>query len=145
MSTIPHITCEHFLEIHRSKEKEHIIVDIRDNAEFDAGHLRDSLHVPHHELATNIETLVPEKTRRVIVIIGPTQEKEIEAVHVKLVELGYTNVEFLAGGFDQFCEIAPVELEPDLIELTPEESGAVGRGQDEEDLDPHTQDNQPLL
>lgn len=146
MSTpiISRITCEHLSNLESSNEaKEHVILDIRDHAEFDAGHILDSIHVPHRELETNIASLIPEKSKRVIVIVGPTHEPEIETIHEKLSNLGYSNVEFLAGGFDQYCEIAPVEIEPDLLLKTPEEDGAVG--DDLAVIDPEGKDNEPLF
>ena len=142
---LPTVTCEDLVGMHKGKDaKEHVIVDVRDTLEFDAGHIKDSINVPRKELQTNLESLVPDKDRRVIVIVGPTQEPELKAIHDTLAAVGYANVKFLAGGFDQFCEIAPLELEPDLIELTPEESGFVGHGEGEEPLDPHTEEDESI-
>ena len=136
---IPHITCEHFLKLQQAVEKEHVVLDIRDHADFETGHISGSLHIPHSELNTNIHSLIPEKNKKVIVIVGPTQEPEIEKVHAELGSLGYTNIEFLAGGFDKYCDIAPVEIEPELLTGTPEERGFTG---DElADIDP--KDNEP--
>lgn len=142
MTNVPHITCEHLLQLESKKEKEHIILDIRDQSEYEAGHIKDAHNIPRHELATNIHTVIPEKDKRVVVIVGPTHEPEIERVHETLAELGYTNVEFLAGGFDKWCEIAPVELEADLLDETPEEAGSVGDGSSQ--VDPEVNDNEPL-
>jgi rhodanese-related sulfurtransferase len=136
------ITCEHLQRL-REDEAEHIVVDIRDNADFDTGHITGSLHVPQRELADNIGNLLSDKEKKVVVVVGPTQEAEVEAVHETLAGLGYKNVEFLAGGFDRWCEIAPLEIEPDLAEGTPEERGFVG---DElSHIDPEEGDNEPLF
>ena len=96
---IPHITCEHFLALHGQEERQHVVVDLRDRIEFEAGHIKNSVNVPHKELETNIENLIADKSKKVIVIVGPTQEEEIHTIHDILDELGYKNVEFLAGGF----------------------------------------------
>ena len=141
---ITHVTCEHLISLEKSNEKkEHVVLDIRDHAEFEAGHIVDSLHVPHRELETNVENLIPEKSKRVIVVVGPTQELEIENIYTKLSKLGYSNVEFLAGGFDRYCQIAPVEIEPELFEETPEEKGFTG--DDLASIDPEGNANEPLL
>ena len=52
----------------------------------------------------------------------------------------------LAGGFDQWCEIAPLEVEPELTDLTPEEEGFVGDHEPgtDDDLDPKHDENDPL-
>ncbi len=142
---VPHITCEHLLKLHGAEKREHVILDLRDRLEFEAGHIKDSLNIPKRELETNIENLLPHKDKRVIVIVGPTGEADIASIHASLDTLGYRNVEFLAGGFDQWCEIAPLEIEPDLLDATPEEQGFTGHEPGEEDLDPHAEEDQPIM
>jgi rhodanese-related sulfurtransferase len=143
-SDIPRVTCEHLATLEKKGAKAHVIIDLRELIEFEAGHIKDSVNIPHRELESNIHTLLPEKNKKVIVIVGPTQEKDIEDVHKTLSRLGYKDVEFLAGGFDAWCEIAPIELEPDLTELTPEEQGFTGQQEDEE-ADPTDAQSDPLM
>lgn len=142
---IPHITCEHLLKLHGNEKKEHVVLDLRDRLEYESGHIKDSLNIPRRELETNIGNLLPNKDQRVIAIVGPTQEGDLKAIKDSLASLGYGNVEFLAGGFDQWCEIAPLEIEPDLLEQTPEEAGFTGHEPGEETLDPHTEGDEPIL
>lgn len=138
---IPHITCEHLLSL-RGDEMEHVVVDLRDFNEYEAGHIKGAMSIPRRELTDNIPNVVKDRGHKVVVIIGPTQQPDIETIHEELSGLGYTNVEFLAGGFDRWCEISPLEVEPDLIELTDEEEGFVG---DElTDIDPEKNENEPL-
>lgn len=143
---VPHITCEHLRDLKEKKAertKEHVVLDLRDSLEFESGHIKGSINIPQKELESNIGTLIPDKGARVIVIIGPTQEQEIEEIHIKLVGLGYKEVEFLAGGFDKWCEIASIELESDLLEQTPEEKGFVG--EELTDIDPEDEESEPLF
>jgi rhodanese-related sulfurtransferase len=140
---IPHITCEHLYELHGKEQKEHVVIDLRDRLEYEAGHIKDSLNIPIKELETNVETLVPTKSHKVIVIVGPTQEGDVHEVQDILNELGYDKVEFLNGGFDRWCEIAPLEIEEGMLEMTPEEEGAIGRVGEREDEDPRETD-EPL-
>lgn len=140
---IPHITCDHLVTLHGKPEKEHVVVDLRDRIEYEAGHIKDSLNVPIKELETNIETVLPEKKKKVVVVVGPTQEADVHEVQDILNELGYSDVEFLNGGFDRWCEIAPLEIEEGLLEMTPEEEGAIGRAGEREDEDPREND-EPL-
>ncbi len=142
---IPHITCEHFLALHGQEERQHVVVDLRDRIEFEAGHIKNSVNVPHKELETNIENLIADKSKKVIVIVGPTQEEEIHTIHDILDELGYKNVEFLAGGIDRFCELAPLEIEEELLEMTPEERGGSNVGDEDAQIDPEASDNEPLF
>lgn len=143
-SDISRITCEHLATLEKKGAKKHVIVDVRDFVEYEAGHIKDSVSIPRHELETNLHTMVPEKDKKVVVIVGTTQEDEIEKIHHSLKKMGYLDVEFLAGGFDAWCEIAPIELEPDLTEQTPEEQGFVGQKEDEE-ADPTDAQSDPLM
>jgi|SRR3989338_11154410 len=143
-SDISRITCEHLSTLERKGAKEHVVVDLRDVLEFEAGHIKDSLNVPHRELADNIANLLPDKDKKVVVIVGPTQEKDIEQVHATLKGLGYHDVEFLSGGFDAWCEIAPIILEPEITEQTPEEQGFRGVSEDAE-MDPNDKQSDPMM
>jgi len=141
---IKRITCEHLAEIEKTAatDKEHVVVDIRDRADYETGHIAGSVHIPQRELATNLPNMVPDKDKRVVVILGPTEEEEIEAVHDKLQGIGYQQVEYLSGGIDRYCEIADIDLAELMGEVTDEEAGLTGRG--ESDIDPEGSDNDPL-
>jgi rhodanese-related sulfurtransferase len=141
---IPHITCEHFLKIDKLKEPEHVVIDLRDTIEFDAGHIEGSKNVPRRELHDILPNVIPEKHTRVIAVIGPTHGSEIDSVYEDIKALGYEKVEFLAGGFDKYCEIANIEA-PDEGELTPEEMGFTGDELEDEGADPDHEENEPLL
>jgi len=135
------ITCEHLRKL-RADELEHVVLDVRDEADFETGHITDSIHVPARELRTNLPNVLADRERKVVVVVGPTQEAEIDRLHEELTGMGYKNVEFLAGGIDRWCEIAPLEIEPELTELTPEESGFVG--EELREIDPEGKDNDPI-
>ena len=139
---IPHITCEHLLSL-KADDLEHVVLDLRDFGEYEAGHIKGAKSLPRKELTDNIGNIVSDKEHKVVVIMGPTQESEIEKVYKELIGLGYGNIEFLAGGFDRWCEISPLEIEPDLVELTPEEQGFTGKRLT--DVDPESSDNEPLF
>lgn len=132
---IPHITCKHLLTLHGAEKKEHVVLDLREHLEFEAGHIKNSLNIPRKELTTNVHTLIPEKNTRVIAIVGLMDPEELAVIREEMKELGYTNVEFLDGGFDEWCEIAPLEIEPELLEMTPEEEGFTGKVQESEEED----------
>lgn len=139
---IPHITCEHLSALRKDDEKEHVVLDLRERLDFESGHIKGSVHVPYKELETNVENVLPEKKKRVVVVVGPTDEHDIESVHERLTKIGYTEIEFLAGGFDKWCEIAPLDIDDLLGETTPEEQGFTG--EDLTNIDPEESDNEPL-
>lgn len=143
---IPHITCEHLQKIKSEGGPDHSVVDLRDPIEFDAGHIEGSHNVPRRELKENIENVVPHKSRKVVVVVGPTQGSEIEHIHEELAAMGYEEIEFLSGGFDRWCEISLPSVDEVLGEETPEEAGAVreedaGDGYEGEDPE---EENEPL-
>ena len=138
---IPHVTCEHLYELHTAPDdKMHVVIDLRDRVEYEAGHIKDSVNIPRKELETNVENILPEKSKKVIVVAGPTQEGDVHEIQDILNELGYSRVEFLNGGFDRWCEIAPMEIEEGLLEMTPEEEGVIGRAGERDDEDPREAD-----
>lgn len=139
---VPHITCEHLRTLSNKGQHEHVVIDLRDPLEFESGHIKGSLNVPRKELETNIANVIPETGKRVIVVVGPTQEEEIETVHQALGRLGYGKVEFLAGGFDAWCEIAPLDVDELGEDTTPEEEGFTG--EELSHIDPEESDNEPL-
>ena len=145
MSTTPtytQITCEHLRELEQMDEKEHVVIDVRDPLEFDAGHIEHSHNVPEAELAVNIDAVVPHKDKRVIVIAGETNPEKLQRIHEVLEKQGYLNTEFLSGGFDAWCQIADIEIEPELTEQTPEEKHPDTN--EDGDVDPEKNDNEPL-
>ncbi len=141
---IPHITCEHLKKIRGEGGPDHAVVDVRDTLEYDAGHIEGSHNIPRKELKSNIESVIPHKSHKVIVVVGPTLEGEIEHIHDELTGMGYEEVEFLAGGFDRWCEISLPSVDEVTGEATPEELGMRGDGSaDYEGEDPE-EDNEPL-
>jgi len=146
MSTTPtytQITCEHLAELEKMEEKEHVVIDVREPLEFEGGHIEGSYNVPEEELATNIDAIVPHKDKRVIVIAGETNPERLEKIHAALAAQGYLNTEFLSGGFDAWCKLADIEIEPELTETTPEERNPVPN--EDGNVDPEKNDNEPLF
>lgn len=98
----------------QEKKKPHKILDVRELAEYEAGHVEGSLHVPHNELEENIESLIPEKGHTIVVIIGE-EEWHAKEVWEHLQAKGYADVRFLLGGFDEWCKPAQIDVS-DVVE-----------------------------
>ncbi|MEA3249905.1 MAG: rhodanese-like domain-containing protein [Patescibacteria group bacterium] len=141
---IPHITCEHLQKIKQEGGPDHTVVDLRDTLEYDAGHIEGSHNVPRRELTDNIENIVPHKSHKVIVVVGATLESEIGFIHEELTEMGYEEVEFLAGGFDQWCTISMPSVDDIVDEGTPEEKGARSDGRDDYEGNDPEEENEPM-
>lgn len=141
----PHITCEHLQKIKEEGGPDHAVVDLRDTIEFDAGHIEGSVNVPRRELKANIESVLPHKSHHIIVVVGVTHEEEIDLIHDELTEKGYEKVEFLAGGFDKWCEISMPNVDDISGEQTPEEAGARGDGKDNYEGEDLEEENEPMM
>lgn len=129
----------------QDSEKKHILIDVRDAADYEAGHVEGSIHVPLSELATNIDGVVPDKNEYVIVIgeergLAPETYEHLKAK-------GYVNVEFLLGGFDEWCKPAEPNID-DLKEDAEMEKGIAEsrseHGEDQDNIEQGTQD-EPLM
>jgi phage shock protein E len=65
-----------------------LVVDVRTNAEYQAGHLRDALHIPLNELEPLIARRVKDKSQ--VLLLHCQSGTRSGAARRKLVQLGYT-------------------------------------------------------
>jgi molybdopterin/thiamine biosynthesis adenylyltransferase/rhodanese-related sulfurtransferase len=72
-------------------------VDVREQNEWDEGHIPGAVHVPRGSLESKIEGVVPDHTRPVIVYCAGGTRSAFAAKTLE--ELGYEDVVSLAGGF----------------------------------------------
>jgi molybdopterin/thiamine biosynthesis adenylyltransferase/rhodanese-related sulfurtransferase len=93
-----------------------VFVDVREQDEWDEGHIPGALHVSRGHLESRIETAVPDKARQVVVYCQ-SGNRSVFATKA-LEELGYENVVSLAGGYTDwkrngFPTQLPQSLSPD--------------------------------
>lgn len=89
-----------------------VLLDVREKAEFDRGHLEGAIHLPLGRLAQEVEALVPNKRARVVAYCAKgVRSKEAQA---KLAELGYRRALSLAHGYEGWA--APVAAREGLSE-----------------------------
>ena len=74
-----------------------LFVDVREQDEWQEGHLPGAVHVPRGNLESRIEALVPDKSREIVVYCAGGSRSAFAAK--SLAELGYENVLSMAGGF----------------------------------------------
>ena len=77
-----------------------IFVDVREQKEWDEGHLPEALHIPRGYLESRIEGAVPHRARPVVVYCASGNRSAFAAKTLE--ELGYENVVSLAGGIDDW-------------------------------------------
>jgi sulfur-carrier protein adenylyltransferase/sulfurtransferase len=93
-----------------------VFVDVREQDEWDEGHIPGALYLGRGNLESRIESAVPDKTRQVVVYCA-AGNRSVFATKT-LEELGYENVSSLAGGYvdwkrNGFPTQLPQSLSPD--------------------------------
>src|SRR6266516_3262576 len=75
----------------------YVLVDVREQHEFEESHLPGARHVPRGHLESRIEGAAPDKSQRVITYCASGNRSAL-AANTMLKELGYENVESMTGG-----------------------------------------------
>lgn len=77
-----------------------VIVDVRDKKEFDAGHIVDSINIPHSSLESHVDELKKFVDRPLVVACKMGQHSG--AAGTMLRKNGFTNVSRLTGGIAEW-------------------------------------------
>ena len=94
-------------------EREPLIVDVREQEEWDEGHIPGAVHIPRGHLESRIERAAPNPSRQVLVYCSAGNRSAFAAK--TLGDLGYEDVVSLAGGFNDWKRSGfPVELQAGL-------------------------------
>ncbi len=97
----------------RIESGEPVVVDVREQDEWDEGHIPGAVHVPRGHLESRIERLAPDLSRPVVVYCSAGNRSVFAAK--TLAELGYGEVVSLAGGFTDWKRNGfPVQLQAGL-------------------------------
>jgi len=91
------------------------LIDVRERDEYVDGHIEGATFVPRGLLDMKIEEIVPDKEDKVLLYCGGGTRSALAAKSLQ--ELGYENVESVAGGFGDWKEAGyPVHIEETLSE-----------------------------
>jgi sulfur-carrier protein adenylyltransferase/sulfurtransferase len=92
---------------------EPIVVDVREQDEWDEGHIPGAVHIPRGHLESRIERTAPDPTRPVLVYCSVGNRSAFAARTLE--QLGYEDVVSLAGGFTDWKRNGlPVDLQSGL-------------------------------
>src|SRR5215212_430079 len=75
-----------------------VLVDVREEHEWDAGHLPGAKHVTRGHLESRIEGAAPDRSQRVVLYCA-TGNRSALAARTMLEDLGYDKVESMTGGY----------------------------------------------
>jgi len=96
------ITPEEAKKIMDSGE-EHIILDTREQDEFDEGHIPGAILIPYTEIEERSEEMLPDKDAQILVYCRSGRRSKIASEG--LAKLGYTNVKEFGGIIDWPYEV----------------------------------------
>jgi sulfur-carrier protein adenylyltransferase/sulfurtransferase len=95
------------------ESEEPLVVDVREQDEWDEGHIPGAIHVPRGHLESRIERLAPDRARPLILYCSAGNRSAFAAK--TLGELGYEDVTSLSGGFTDWKRNGfPVQLQAGL-------------------------------
>jgi len=105
------------LDAERARERieagEPVVVDVREQDEWDEGHIPSAVHIPRGHLEARIERAAPDQSRQVLLYCSAGNRSAFAAKTLE--EMGYDDVVSLAGGFTDWKRNGfPVELQSGL-------------------------------
>ena len=80
-----------------------VILDVREQDEFDEGHIPGAILIPYTEIEAKAGTMLPDKDKQILVYCRSGRRSKIAAE--SLAKLGYTNVKEFGGIIDWPYEI----------------------------------------
>ena len=83
--------------------EEYIILDTREQDEFDEGHIPGAILIPYTEIENKSEKMLPDKDAQILVYCRSGRRSKIAAE--SLAKLGYTNVKEFGGIIDWPYEV----------------------------------------
>ena len=84
-------------------EEDYIILDVREQEEFDAGHIPGAILIPYTEIEAKAEKVLTDKGELILVYCRSGRRSKIASE--SLAKLGYTNVKEFGGIIDWTGEI----------------------------------------
>ena len=77
-----------------------LLLDVREQDEWQEGHLPGAIHIPRGNLESRVEAVIPDRSREIIIYCAGGARSAFAAK--SLIELGYDNVSSMAGGFSDW-------------------------------------------
>lgn len=79
-------------------KKDIVILDVREQEEYDDGHIKGAILIPYTEIETVAEKTIPDKSKEILVYCRSGRRSKIASQ--SLVKIGYTNVKEFGGIID---------------------------------------------
>ena len=101
-AAIEELSIEQLLE-DQAKGSSPLILDIREDHEWDKGHIPNAQHLGRGILERDIETIAPDKDAPLILYCGGGYRSALAAESLK--KMGYQRPLSLAGGWRRWCDL----------------------------------------
>ena len=98
-SRVREITIQQYVEI---AAEEHILIDTREDNEWQAGHAQGAIHLSKGIIERDIETKVPDKSAKLVLYCGGGFRSAMATDNLQ--KMGYTNAISLDGGWRAWNE-----------------------------------------
>jgi len=98
-----HISCDELKTLIEHEPDSFVLIDVREQQEWDRGHIPGAIHIPIYDLEKEIDKVVPMYDTKVIIncFSGGRSEKAGNILDAA----GYTDVYSLDGGFRGYCHL----------------------------------------
>ena len=100
-------------EVHRRRKDGRVLLDVRERSEFDQGYVPGALHLSKGFLELQIEDRVPDRSTPITVYCAGGVRSLLAARTLR--EMGYQDVESMAGGFGAWKQRALPFVVPKLL------------------------------
>ena len=80
----------------------YVLLDIREDHEWDKGHMPEAMHLGKGIIERDIEQTVADKKQKIVLYCGGGYRSALSAQTLQ--QMGYQNVYSLAGGYREWCE-----------------------------------------
>jgi rhodanese-related sulfurtransferase len=95
-------------EYKKMPKQDHVLIDVREDGEWQAGHAAGAVHLGKGVIERDIETRIPDKNTRLVLYCGGGFRSALAAD--ALAKMGYANAISLDGGWRAWNEAGlPVE------------------------------------
>lgn len=84
----------------QSASQKVVLIDVREDNEWSAGHAAGALHLSKGVIERDIESKVPDKDKKIVLYCGGGSRSALAADSLQ--KMGYTNVFSLDGGFSAY-------------------------------------------
>jgi rhodanese-related sulfurtransferase len=106
-SRVKEINIEQYKQMKQSGE-DHLLVDVREDSEWAAGHAAGAMHLGKGIIERDIETKVPDRDKKLVLYCGGGFRSALVADNLQ--KMGYKNPISLDGGWKAYSESGlPVE------------------------------------